>query len=84
MTARLVRHGSGAFSGVRHRSGAVSIQPVDQALEEEAVGTVLRVFGDSVVAITCAEVEDAKSRHPSAWTPRPRPRLHPAPKGTAA
>jgi len=92
MTARLVRHGSGAFSPVRHRSGAVSIQPVDQVLEDPAVDTleneaverVLRVFGESVVAVTCAEVEDAKSRHPSAWTPRPRPRLHPAPKGTAA
>ena len=69
---------------VRHSSGAVSIQPVDQALEDEAVDTVLRVFGESVVAITCAEVEDAKSRHPSTWAPRPRPRLHPAPKGTAA
>ena len=69
---------------IRHSSGAVSIEPVDPALEDEAVETVLRVFGDSVVAITHADVEDAKSRHPSAWQPRPRPRLHPAPKGTAA
>ena len=69
---------------VRHSSGAVSIEPVDPVLEDEAVDMVLRVFGDSVVAISRAEVQDAKSRHPSAWMPRPRPRLHPAPKGTAA
>lgn len=84
MTARLVRRGSGAFSVVRHSSGAVSIEPVDSALEDEAVGMVLRVFGDSVVAISHADVDEAKSRHPSAWQPRPRPRLHPAPRGTAA
>lgn len=84
MTARVVRHSSGAFSRVRHSSGAVSIEPVDRDLEDEAMEMVLRVFGDGVVAISQAEVDEAKSRHPSACPPRPRPRLHPAPKGTAA
>jgi len=93
MTVRPVRHSSAAVRVVRHSSGAVSIEPVDADLETEAVGTsleneavgmVLRAFGDSVVAISGAEVEEAKSRHPSAWHPHPRPRLHPTPKGTAA
>lgn len=61
---------------VRHSSAAVSIEPVDTYLEDEAVDTVLRVFGGSVVAIARAEMEEARSRHPSAW--------HSAPKGTAA
>jgi len=84
MTVRPVRHSSAAVRVVRHSSGAVSIEPVDADLEDEAVDMVLRAFGDSVVAISFAEVEQAKSRHPSAWQPHPRPRLHPAPKGTAA
>ena len=84
MTVRPLRHSIAAVRVVRHSSGAVSIEPVDADLEDEAVGMVLRAFGDSVVAISCAEVEEAKSRHPSAWHPHPRPRLHPAPKGTAA
>ena len=62
---------------VRHRSGAVSIEPVDPVLEDEAVDMVLRVFGDSVVAISREVMDQAMSRHPSAWQ-------RPAPKGTAA
>jgi hypothetical protein len=69
---------------VRHRSGVVSIEPADAELEANAVELVLRVFGDSVVAIADVDIEEAKERHPSSWQRRPRPRLHPAPKGTAA
>jgi hypothetical protein len=67
---------------VRHSSGAVSIEPADTALEEQAVEMVLRVFGDSVVAIHHFDIEEAKTRHPSYR--RSRPQLRPAPKGTAA
>jgi hypothetical protein len=67
---------------IRHSSGAVSIEPVDAALEEQAVELVLRVFGEDVVAIHHVDIEEAKTRHPSTW--RRRPRLRPAPKGTAA
>jgi hypothetical protein len=61
---------------VRHRRGAISIEPVDADLEDKAVDTVVRVFDGGVVAITRAELEEARSRHPSAWQPTP--------KGTAA
>jgi hypothetical protein len=69
---------------VRHSSGAVSIGPAEAELEQHAVELVLRTFGDSVVAITDVDFEEAKARHPSSWLRRPRPRLRPAPKGTAA